>query len=1104
MQDFAAWLGQIGLGKYAETFRDNDIDFDVVRALDDGELKELGLSLGDRKRLRQAIEGLETAPTAATVSAGSNTVGADRRQLTVLFSDMVGSTGLSRDLDPEDLRDVMRAYHEAVGAAVRGAGGFVAKLMGDGLMAYFGYPQASEDAAERAVRAGLQAIAAVKVLAPVRGQTLSTRVGIATGAVVVGDVVGEDVAREVNVVGETPNLAARLQGIAAPGTVVIAETTRRLIGSQFGLVRLGEQSIRGIAEPVVIYEVSGERRGVSRFEASRNAQRSRFVGRGQEVGLLLDRWEQAKGGDGQIVLLSGEAGIGKSRITETMYQRVAETEHHRIRYQCSPQHVGSPLFPATEQIAVFAGIDFSDDPAGKMAKIAAAMPAASADDVTLIASLMDVPIPSNSPLASLTPARRRQMTLEAFTSQLEELCRERPVLWVVEDAHWIDPTTEDLISRVVERSARQRLLIMVTHRPEYRAPWSSDPIATQLVLNRLSRTLVTSLLEGLGGGKTVPPAVIDYVTTRTDGVPLYVEEMFQALRDSGVLRETADTFEVVRPLDGAAVPTTLQDSLMARLDRLAPAKAVAQLGAAIGREFDHSLLVAIAGMRLEALREGIDQLLAAGLIFARGAVPDVTYSFKHALVQDAAYGSMLRDRRQDIHRRIAESLADAVGARAEVLAHHYEAAGDLEGAGTWFDRAGEGAMRASAGREAIDFWQRALRVSADAPASPSILRLRLGLNLRLSTAYSQTQGYAATAAADAGDTGMRLADELGDMAVYARTCVMAAPTLFGRQRFAQVEERLARLSDADIERLDVWDRAMFRCLRGVVHWHLGRFADSLRDLSAVDDVDGDSRPIEPTFGGGDLRVVGRTYLSRVQLICGFQERSRRNAHRSLDIARAFNDPFSVAWAGTTLSRLHITVGAYGEAKRVIEESIALCERHGFSYRLGMGMALHGMALVGDGDVERGNSEIERGLRLWRESGGAFALEAMLAEVAGVFVGLGQFEFARHYLTEARLLHETAAERTGLTHALWIEGLLAEADGDRPLAIQRLREATNLASEQAARRHELIAARHLARMLAEDGRTIEAQAVLAPVYEWFTEGLDTPDLKAAKGLLDSLA
>lgn len=1108
MRKIAAWLAEIGLAKHDETFRANDIDFDVLSSLGEDELKELGLSLGDRKRLLRAIGDLDKATDEASpvspLPATGIALSPERRQLTVVFVDLVDSTALSQVLDPEDLRDMIRRYHGAVAGTIRDGGGFVAKFMGDGVLAYFGYPQAAEDAAERAVRASLRVVAAVRALPPAGGRPSSARVGVATGPVVVGDVMGEDIAREVNVVGETPNLAARLLGICRPDRVVIAEATRRIVGNLFSLTALEAQTLKGIAEPVLAFEVTGERLGLSRFEATRSAERSQFFGRGQEVALLLDRWEQAKTGDGQLVLLSGEAGIGKSRIIEAMTQQLGGDRSHRIRYQCTPQHANSPLYPATTQLAVAAGLQPEDDADSGIARIRAAMPHATEEQAMLVASLLGVPVLESSSLEALAPTRRRQMTLDAFAIHLDVMCRQ-PVLLLIEDVHWIDPTTEELVTRFVEKAGTQKLLIVVTHRPEYLPPWSSAPIATQIPLNRLSRSHAFAMLESLGGGKTLPPEAVEYIIAHTDGVPLYVEELFRALCDAGTLEETATAFVLARPLEGTAVPATLQDSLMARLDRLAPAKAVAQLGASIGREFGHELLSAVAGMSADVMNEGLAQLLASGMIFARGAAPDVIYTFKHALIQDAAYGSMLKDRRQAAHGRIARSLAGRTQeTRPEVLAFHFEAAGESEYAATWFDRAGDAAARASANREATRFWRAALRLSGEL-ADRDLRRWDINLKQKLGSALVRIEGYSSRSALEAYDEALKLALDLEDTELYIGTFNGLSPLLGARQDFVRIERLLAQVPVADLPNLSATAQGGYWYRHGATNCHLGRPLMGRRDLQQAIAVLKDApAATDRTFHGGDMRVAARIYLSRANLSLGLQEQADRIANEGIALAREIDEPFSVAWALITSGRCNILGGNFSDALPLLAESIETCGRFGFAARLGQAHIMHGCAMAALGEIPAGVLDLKQGFEMWRQSSGSYNLENMLLDAADILIQKSRLELARPYWDEAGRYYATGPERGSYAEYFRMDGVLRAAAGDRASARGKFQEAIDIAEGQGANRFRLRAGRDLARLLAEGGEVVAARDLLAPIYASFTEGFDAPDVKEAKALLDELS
>lgn len=1110
MRDITAWLEEIGLARHGETFRTNAIDFDVLSALDENDLKELGLPLGDRKRLLRAIAELgkpsdEAAPREAPPSAAS-ALSPERRQLTVLFVDLVDSTALSQALDPEDLRDVMRGYHEAVATAIRNGGGFVAKFMGDGVLAYFGYPQATEDAAERAVQASLRAIDAVKALPSPKGRSLAAKVGVATGPVVVGDVVGDDIAREVNVVGETPNLAARLLGLGAPNGVVIAESTRRIVGDLFAFTALGPQMVKGISEPVLAFAVTGERHGLSRFEATRNARRSQFVGRGQEVGLLLDRWDQAKAGDGHLVLLSGEAGIGKSRIVETMVQQIGTEPHHRIRYQCTPQHTNSPLYPAIVQLGAGTGILPDDDAAMRAAKVGVAMPDATSDQIELVASLLGASIPEGSPLSSLTPTRRRELTLAAFASQLETLCRQRPVLWVVEDAHWIDPTTEELVSRVVGKAGSERLLVVVTHRPTYGPPWTSAPIATQLALNRLSRTHAGALLDGLGGGKPVPSEAVDYILDRTDGVPLYMEELFQALRDSGTLRETATDFELARALQGTAVPATLQDALMARLDRLAPAKAVAQLGAAIGREFEQGLLTAVAAMRPEALREGLDQLLAAGLIFVRGQPPEATYIFKHALVQDAAYGSLLKAQRQAIHVRVSEALIERQGdAEPEVIARHLERSGNLPQAIDWWERAGDAASQSSASGEAIAHYQSALslydEISSDLPACQQQAKLCQ----KLAATLMQTEGFQSGRARELYEESQRIALDAQDPDTYVRGSIALWTNQYQLGMFEPALAEFEGLSASTLSEVTTPTRAKFLRARGTARYCVGRLVEAQADFAAAVQT-ADTLQADPQHAllVGDPAITGRAYAARTLIILGWPGQGLQMARDGVQLARTRGHAFDIQWALQALGRADIWLCRFPDGAAMLTEALSICEQHGFGSHRGLALLMRGVSKIGSGDTAQGSAEFDEGFALWKKTTGLIHVTQYLAEAAHVCAVRREFDLAERYLDDADKIVLKTNERSHKAELVRLRGLLCEVHGQRGRAISRLREALAVADAQEANGFKLRAARDLARILAEDNDIEGARSVLAPVYAWFTEGFDTPDLKEAKALLDRLA
>jgi class 3 adenylate cyclase len=686
--DVAAWLQGLGLERYVPAFRDNEIDWDALPMLSAEDLKDLGVVLGGhRRRLLDAIAALGAAVPAASVTAAPRNAPApaeaERRQLTVMFCDLVGSTALSARLDPEDLREVYAAYHRAVADVVRSLDGFVAKYMGDGVLIYFGYPRAHEDDAERAVRAGLGIIDAVGRL-DVKSVELQTHVGIATGLVVVGDLIGEGSAQEQSVVGETPNLAARLQALAEPEAVVIAAGTRRLVGDLFEYRDLGAVEVKGIAAPVPASQVLRPSVVASRFEALRGSSLTRLIGRDEEIDLLLRRWARAKAGDGQVVLVSGEAGLGKSRITAALAERLLTEPHLRVRYFCSPYHQDSALFPFIDQLGRASGFARDDPPAAKLEKLEDLLARAELpnEDVALLDDLLSLPGSERHPLPNLSPQRKKERTLEALIRRLEGLARHQPVVMVFEDAHWIDPTSRELLDLTVDHVRSLPVLLIVTFRPEFQPPWTGQPQVSMVALNRLDRRDRTVLVEQITGGKALPDEVVAQIVDRTDGVPLFVEELTKSVLESGLLREETDRYVLDRALPPFAIPTTLHDSLMARLDRLASVRLVAQTGAAIGREFPYTLLHAVTRLPEDELQTALGRLVASELVFQRGTPPDAVYSFKHALVQDAAHGSLLRSSRQQLHAQIVEALEahspELMDSQPELLAQHYAEAGLAE------------------------------------------------------------------------------------------------------------------------------------------------------------------------------------------------------------------------------------------------------------------------------------------------------------------------------------------------------------------------------------------------------------------------------------------
>ena len=752
--DIGGWLRSLGLERYEAAFRENEIDDTVLPTVTAEDLKDLGVDVvGHRRKLLNAIallraDGSAKAPPAEASSTTPKPAQdtAERRHVTVMFSDLVGSTALSARMDPEDLREVISGYQKCVAETVQRFGGFVAKYMGDGVLVYFGYPQAHEDDAERAVRAGLELVGAVSALQS--NAPLQIRIGIATGLVVVGDLIGTGSAQEQAVVGETPNLAARLQGIAEPDTVVIAESTRKLLGNLFDLQDLGAQDLKGIGGPMSAWAALRAASVESRFEAMHASGLTELVGREEELELLLRRWSKAKTSKGQVVLLSGEAGIGKSRLTAALLESIASEPHTRLRYFCSPQHTDSALYPVISQMERAAGFVQDDTAQAKLDKLDAvlAQTLSSKQDAALFAEMLSLPNDGRYPAVQLEPQQRRQRTLEALTAQLAGLARQKPVLMILEDAHWADPTSLEVFGRTVDRMKALPVLLIVTFRPEFNAPWAGRSHVTSLALNRLGEREAAAIIADVAGNKELPADVMAEIVERTDGIPLFVEEMTKAVLETEGEGEARRTAAAV-PSPGLAVPASLHASLMARLDRLGPAKEVAQIGAAIGREFSHALLASVVRKPEAELGSALDRLLAAGLLFRQGVPPHANYLFKHALVQDVAYGTLLREPRRALHARIAETLEshfpEIAESQPELLARHCTEAGLIEKAAGLWGKAGQRSLERSALVEAVEQLTRALDQIATLPATPVLRREEIKLQVALITPLIHVKGYAA-------------------------------------------------------------------------------------------------------------------------------------------------------------------------------------------------------------------------------------------------------------------------------------------------------------------------------------------------------------------------
>jgi class 3 adenylate cyclase/predicted ATPase len=1057
--------------------------------------------------------------TVSTVSPPPRTEGtAERRQLTVMFVDLVGSTALSARLDPEDMREIISAYHRCCAEQITKAGGFVAKYMGDGVLAYFGYPQAHEDDAERGVRSALSLIEAVPKLPTAHDASLRVRIGIATGLVVVGDLIGEGDAQERGVVGDTPNLAARLQGSAEPNTVVIAESTRRLLGNLFELEDLGSQSLKGIGGPVRAWAALRPTSMDSRFEAMHATGVTALVGRDEESETLHRRWQRAKTGEGQVVLLSGEAGIGKSRLTAAFLERLATEPHTRLRYFCSPQREDSALHPIIGQMERAAGLAYDDKPQAKLDKLDAllAQTSTSIQDATLFTEMLSLPNDGRYPTLEMPPQQRRQRTLEALISQVEALTRQAPVLMIFEDAHWSDPTSLEVLGRAVDRIATLRVLLIVTFRPEFEPPWIGQPHVTSLTINRLTRHDVGAMIDRVVGNKILPPNIRQDIVERTDGIPLFVEEMTKAVLEAeseGAARRTVAAV----PSPASPVPASLHASLMARLDRLGAAKEVAQIGAAIGREFSHALLAAVAHWSEVDLGSAIDRLMRAGLLFRQGVPPHASYLFKHALVQDAAYGTLLREPKRTLHVRIAETLecqfAEIAEAQPEVLAHHCTQAVLIEKAAKLWGKAGQRSLERSALVEAVEQLARALEQMAAVPATAALRREQIELQVALINAQFHVKGYAAPETKAAVERARLLIEQANALGEQPEDSLLLFSVLFGIWVSSfiafngEVIRELARgfLVTAEKQRAT----APLVTAHRIMGTTLASTGDILDGRAHLDRaialyIPAEHRPLATRFGT-DARATSLIFRAFVLWSLGYADAALADTHQALEEAREIGQAATLMLVLALTSQAHILCGNYAMANALLDELVLLAEGKGSLLRKAEGMIHRGAILALTGNASDAIRMISSGIEAWRSTGATVWMPLYLSYLARAHAELGQFDEAWRSIGDAIMT-------VGTTKETWCEADVLRAAGEIALrspqqdagkAQAYFERALAIARQQQAKSWELRASTSLARLWRDQGKRAEARDLLAPIYGWFTEGFDTPDLKEARALLDEL-
>ena len=1055
------------------------------------------------------------AESLAAVPTAPNSRPIERRQLSVLFCDLVGSTALSARLDPEDFSAIIAGYRHCITETVARFDGFVARHHGDGAVVYFGYPHAHEDDAERAVQASLALVQAVAAL-PTKDK-LSARVGVATGVALVGDMSDSAISEEHGILGDTPNLAARLQSLAQPGAVVISGRTKTIAGPQFEYLDLGKVEIKGLAKPVAAWQVAGKTAVTSRSHALQSSDLLPLIGRDEEMELILRRWKQAKSGEGQVVLLSGEAGIGKSRLSVALLEQLAREPHIRLRCFCSPQHTDSMLYPVIGEMLRAARFAHDDSQQVKTDKLDALLAQSSTppQDAALFAEMLSLPNDGRYPPVEVEPQLRRQKTLKALGLQLEALARINPVLVIFEDAHWADPTSLELFARSVDLAVSHRLLILVTFRPEFSPPLIERPHVTELTLNRLAPCDIDFLIKEVVGSRSLPAGIRQGIIERTDGIPLFAEEMTKAVLDAEGEGDAQRAF-AAGPTPVAAVPASLQASLMSRLDRLGPAKNVAQVGAAIGRAFPHMLLAALVRKPKEELDSDLDRLIAAGLLFRHGTPPYANYLFKHALVQDAAYSTLLRGPRRVLHARIAEILesqfAEIAESQPELLARHYAKADLIEKSARLWGKAGQRSQERSALVEAAEQLSHALAQIATLPSTSDLRREQIILHVALLNTLMHVKGYGApeTKAAVAQVRALiEQAERLGEPPDDPSLLLSA---LFGQWivNFINFNGDVAQGLAARFLALGEKEGAAVPRMIGhrTMASTLALMGDLVEARAHYDEALALYRPAEHrrlmTRFGQDLRVTCLAFRSMASWLLGYPEAALNDADCALMEARQIEHAATLMFTLNFPILVNTYCGNYHSANEHLNELVALAEEKGAPFRKAEGVLRRGYILTLTG-AEKAVEIVTSGIDLWRSAGSTIFTPEQEFMLATAHADSGQFDDAWRCIDAAMTAMQATKERWCEAEVHRVAGEIALRSPQRDVAKAQacFERSLTLARAQQARSWELRAAMSLARLLSDQGKRQAARDLLGPIYDWFTEGFDTSDLRKAKALLGEL-
>jgi class 3 adenylate cyclase/predicted ATPase len=1115
MKGIVEWLESLGLAEYAQRFAENAIDVSILRDLTDQDLKELGVLLGHRRKMLRAIAELDVtiaiaSPAAVTKPERDPSNEAERRHLTVMFCDLVGSTALATRLAAEDMSRAIASYQAAIGAAIGRYQGMIAQYMGDGVLAYFGYPVAHEDSAVLAVHAGLEIVDAVTSLQTDVVPALQVRIGIATGTVVMNELLVSKIPAEKIIIGETPNLAVRLQTLAEPGTVLICPTTRQLTGGYFNYRDIGPLSLKGFAQPISASQVLGMSGVESRFEAMHTSGLPPLFGREEEMDLLFRRWRQATQEEGRVVVLTGEPGIGKSRIAVALDEWLKSESHVTLHYFCSAHHTHSALSPFISQLQRAARFRHGDSPQEKLSKLDALLAQSTLDPehVAVLANLLALPADDHYRLQALTPQKRKEKTFAALLAQLDGLVARQPILIIFEDVQWIDPTSLDLLAATVERVPQLRALLLVTARPEFIPPWPSYPHLTTIALTRLGRSDGAALVLRLTRGKTLPTEVMDQILAHTDGVPLFIEELTKMVLEGGLLRERDGAYALERPLPQPAIPTTLQASLRARLDRLSLVRDVAEIGAVAGREFHYELLKAVAGLPSQKLDEALNQLVRSELMFCRGEIPHAIYTFKHALVRDAAYAGLLESRRVLLHVATANALEqefpDVLQTQPEIVAHHYTQARSYEKAlHYWYEAAKRSSAR-SAHKEAVGHLKQALTQIPNIIEPMLRNKLELLLQTSLGNSLRTIKGWSTDSVKQAYTRALQLCKERGlDEHTF--------PAVFGLWFWNFVRASLGEaqaLAEQLMNTAENVENSAYKVLAhealGFTAFAQGKFAAAHAELErSISRCEDSETGAYLALSAQDPRVHARLYDGIVLWFLGHPDQALRICAEARLYAEASQYPFSEAMARSIGLRVNQLRGEAAVVADQANAAIALCEEHEFVHYLAMALILRGWANVEQGEFEKGIAEIQEGLEKERTTGALLYEPYILGLLADAYIKNERYGQAFHFLDQARLrLDDENSERF---YAAEIYRLLGEThmrSQDLDQAEHYICKGLKVAREQKAKSLELRLCVSIYDLyeLRQNGEKYRSQ--LGEIYRSFTEGFDTADLVRAKARLNT--